>query len=54
MFEIGKFNNDTMAFPPGVTIKDWTSGGSTGYPNPKIGAEPARFTSIIMIVPAAP
>lgn len=54
MFEVGKFNNDTMAFPPGVTIKDWTSGGSKGYPNPKPGAQPARFPSIIMIVPAPP
>jgi hypothetical protein len=53
-FEIGKFNNDTMAFPPGVTIKDWTSGGSKGYPNSKAGAQPARFPSIIMIVPAPP
>ncbi len=34
MFEIGKFNNESMAFPPGVTIKDWTSSGSKGYPNP--------------------
>jgi hypothetical protein len=52
MFEIGKFNDDTMAFPPGVTIKDWTSAGSQGYPNPKPGAEPARFPSLVMIVPA--
>ena len=52
MFEIGKFNDDTMAFPPGVTIKDWTWSGSHGYPNPKPGAEPARFPSIVMIVPA--
>lgn len=53
-FEIGRFNNDTMAFPPGVTIKDWTSGGSKGYANPKPGAQPARFPSIIQIVPAPP
>ncbi len=52
MFEIGRFRDDTMAFPPGVTIKDWTWGGSQGYPNPKLGAQPARFPSIIMIVPA--
>ena len=52
MFEIGRFREETMAFPPGVTIKDWTSGGSQGYPNPKPGAQPARFPSIIMIVPA--
>jgi|SRR5262245_16729994 len=54
MFEMGKFNNDTMAFPPGVTIKDFTSGGSQGYANPKPGAQPARFASVIMIVPAPP
>jgi len=54
MFEVGKFNDDTMAFPPGVTIKDWTWAGSEGYPNPKPGAQPARFPSIIMIVPPPP
>jgi len=54
MFEIGRFNNETMAFPPGVTIKDWTSGGSKGYANPKPRAQPARFPSIIQIVPAPP
>jgi hypothetical protein len=54
MFEVGKFNNDTMSFPPGVTIKDFTSGGSQGYANPKPGAQPARFASVIMIVPVPP
>ena len=54
MFEIGRFNDDTMAFPPGVTIKDWTWAGSQGYPNPKPGAQPARFPSVIMIVPPPP
>lgn len=54
VFEIGRFREETMAFPPGVTIKDWTGGGSGGYPNPRPGAEPARFPTIIMIVPAAP
>jgi len=51
---VGKFNNDTMAFPPGVTIKDFTWGGSQGYPNPKPGVQPARFPSVIQIVPAPP
>lgn len=54
MFEVGRFRDETMAFPPGVTIKDWTWGGSAGYPNPKPGAQPARFPTIIMIVPAPP
>ena len=43
-----------MAFPPGVTVKDWTWGGSQGYPNPKLGAQPARYPTIIMIVPPPP
>jgi hypothetical protein len=51
MFDVGRFREDTMAFPPGVTVKDWTSGGSQGYPHPKPGAQPARFPTIIMIVP---
>jgi hypothetical protein len=53
VFEVGKFREDTMAFPPGVTVKDWTWGGSQGYPNPKPGAQPARYPTIIMIVPPA-
>ena len=50
-FDIGKFNEDTMAFPPSVTIKDYQSDVSQGYPNPKAGAEPARFPTIIQVVP---
>jgi len=51
---LGRYREETMAFPPSVTIKDWTSGGSQGYPNPKLGAQPARFPTIIMIVPSPP
>ena len=50
-FDIGKFNEDTMAFPPSVTIKDYQSAVSQGYPNPKPGGQPARFPTIIQIVP---
>ena len=52
MFEVGRFRDETMAFPPGVTIKDYTWGGSKGYPNPRRPANPERFPTIIMIVPA--
>lgn len=52
MFDVGRFREETMAFPPGVTVKDWTSGGSQGYPNPTPGEQPARFPTVIMIVPA--
>ena len=54
MFEVGRFRDETMAFPPGVTVKDWTWGGSRGYPNPKPNTQPSRFPTIIMIVPAPP
>lgn len=51
-FEIGRFDSDTMAFPPSVTIKDYTWGGSAGYPNPLPGGDPARFPTVVQIVPA--
>jgi hypothetical protein len=54
MFEVGRFREETMAFPPGVTVKDYTWGGSEGYINPKPGAKPAHFRTIIQIVPAPP
>jgi hypothetical protein len=50
-FDVGKYNEDTMTFPPGVTIKDFQSEVSEGFPNPKPGGQPARFKSIIQIVP---
>jgi len=50
-FETAKFRDDAMAFPPSVTIKDYTYGGSAGFPNPKKGATPERYPTIIQIVP---
>jgi hypothetical protein len=54
MFDIGRFREETMAFPPSVTVKDYTWGGSQGYLNPKRGAQPARFGTIVQIVPMPP
>lgn len=51
MFEVGRFREQTMAFPPGVTIKDYTSGGARGYLVPIPGAVPDRYPTIIQIVP---
>jgi hypothetical protein len=51
-FETGRFREETMAFPPSVTIKDYTWGGSAGYPNPKPGMKPERFPTVVQIVPA--
>jgi hypothetical protein len=50
-FEVGKYREETMAFPPGVTIKDFQTAVSEGYPNPKPGGQPARFRTIIQFVP---
>jgi len=50
-FDVGRYREETMAFPPGVTIKDFQSDVSQGYPNPKPGGQPARFPTIIQIVP---
>ncbi len=54
IFEIGRFREETMAFPPGVTVKDYTWNNSAGYLNPKKNMKPARFPSIIQIVPSPP
>lgn len=51
VFEMGRFREETMAFPPGITIKDYTFSGSAGYPNPTPGATPERFPTLIQIVP---
>ena len=50
-FEIGRFREETMAFPPSVTIKDYTWGGSAGFPIRSAARNPARFPTVIQIVP---
>jgi hypothetical protein len=52
MFEVGRYDEELMAFPPGVTVKDYSWGGSEGFLNPTPGAQPARFPTIIQVVPA--
>ena len=55
VFETGRFREDSMAFPPSVTIKDYTWNGSEGYLNPTPGGN-ERYRTIIQIVtpPAVP
>jgi len=53
-FDVGRYREETMAFPPGVTVKDYAWGSAQGYLNPKRGAQPARFKTIIMFVPVVP
>ena len=51
MFEVGRFREETMAFPPGVTIKDYSP---DGYLNPRPESPTERFRTIIQIVPSPP
>lgn len=53
-WEIGKFREESMGFPPGITVKDYTTGGSAGYPNPRRGEQPERFPTVIQVVPPPP
>lgn len=52
MFDVGRFREDSMAFPPGITVKDYTWGGSEGYLDLKPGAPPTRYRTVIQLVPA--
>jgi hypothetical protein len=51
MFEVGRYRAETMAFPPGVTVKDFTWGGSPGYPNSVPNTQPPRFPTVVQLVP---
>jgi hypothetical protein len=51
MFDTGRFQEATMAFPPSITVKDYTWGGMRGYANPKPNAQPTSFKTIVQIVP---
>jgi hypothetical protein len=54
MFEVGRFDENKMAFPPGVTVKDYAWGGLQGYLNPKRDGKPPRFPTVIQIVAVPP
>jgi hypothetical protein len=49
-FEIARFRDSDMAFPPSVTVKDYTWGGAAGYPHPLPGQTPDRFPTVLQIV----
>jgi hypothetical protein len=53
MWEVGRFREEEMAFPPGITVKDYTWNGSQGWLNSVPGAPPQRFKTVIQLVPAA-
>jgi hypothetical protein len=49
-FDVGRYKETDVEFQPGVTIKDYTWGGSPGYMNPKLGASPTHFPTVIQVV----
>ncbi len=49
-FDLGKFQDETMAAPPSVVVKDYTFAGGEGYLHVD-GMEMKRFKTVIQIVP---
>lgn len=49
-FELGRFNDNRMAYPPSIVVKDYTWNGSDGYLFAD-GTTETRFRTIIQIVP---
>lgn len=49
-WELGRFQSQTMAYPPSIVVKDYTWNGSEGYPHVS-GATVTRYRTIIQIVP---
>ena len=50
MFEVGRFREETMVFPPGVTVKDYAPEGYMSFR----ANTPVRFPTIIQFVPGPP
>ena len=53
MFDVGRFREESMAFPPSVTVKDYTWGGKGGYLNPMPRRPAGALPDVIQIVPVA-
>jgi len=52
-FDLGKFQEDSMAYPPSVVIKDYWSENSAGYLY-VTGTAEKRYRTIIQVVPPGP
>ena len=52
-FDLGRFDDNRMAFPPSIVVKDYAGGTSPGYLHVS-GTEEKRFRTIIQIVPPPP
>lgn len=49
-FELGRFDDDRMVYPPSVVVKDYSGGAAPGYLFVS-GTEEKRFATIIQVVP---
>lgn len=49
-FDLGRFSDDRMVYPPSVVIKDYAGGTTPGYLH-VTGTEEKRYRTIIQIVP---
>lgn len=52
-FDLGKFQDDRMAYPPSIVVKDYAGEGSPGYLFVS-GTSEKRYNTIIQIVPPGP
>ena len=53
-FEIGRYREQSMAYPPSVTVRDHASGPGGGYLHASGRPEGQRYATVIQIVPPAP
>ena len=51
-FDLGRYQEDTMAYPPSVVVKDYGWNDSEGYLFVS-GAKEMRYKTIIQVVPTA-
>lgn len=54
IFEMGRYREEAMVYPPGITVKDYAFNGAPGYLFVRQGAAPQRFKTIIQVVPVPP
>lgn len=52
-FDLGKFQDDVMAYPPSVVVKDYVTPNSPGFLFVS-GTTEKRYRTIIQIVPPGP
>lgn len=49
-FDLGRFREETMAYPPSVVVRDHVAGGQQGFLYAS-GSVPQRFPTVIQVVP---